>query len=318
MPDRQGNPFPVAGWKAGDWLLRLGVPGYIASGAIAKLITGRPLELPLISLVREPSAELERLAAVALPLLAAVELAVAWAILFGGRWSRWLGLAVLTAFAAVLIPHVSAGAESCGCFGAAAANPSLMLTTAISGAALLLLLPAAGTPLVTRPWLWTAGGALAAAVLVTSVTLGQLPERLGWRVPMVRLRPDAWVGLRIEQTPFYPLLEAEDGGATSFSEPEQTWVLWLRTCPHCHEYFHERWSSPTPRRIVAVEIPLSPRGISPEQHSIECPSCVRLHLRAGTFYAPAPTPIVVTVVNGRVTSAQSNPASPTGGVQETP
>jgi hypothetical protein len=172
-----------------------------------------------------------------------------------------------------------------------------------------LLLPFSGHPLSTSPAKWTAVWTASAAVLVAGVTFAHLPERLGWRTEMVRLRPSDWVGLPIEQTPFFSLLESPNSGPKTFSEPEQTWVLWLRTCPHCHEYFHERWSEPTDKRVVAVEIPLSARGIGSEPHSIECPSCVRLHLRAGRLYAPAPTPIIVTVRNGRIVAAESNPSS---------
>ncbi|MFT3686581.1 MAG: hypothetical protein QM783_16970 [Phycisphaerales bacterium] len=298
-----------ARWLAGDWFVRVGVAGYIAAGALAKLTTGQPLQLPLISLQTDPSAETERLAAAVFPVICAVELVVAGAILLGGRWSRWLAFAVLVAFAGVLIPHIKAESESCGCFGAAQTSPAFMLTTAIAGAALTLLLPFSGRPVTARPARWTAAWGLAAVVLVAGVWFSHLPEHAGWRTETVRLRPADWVGKSLADTPFYSLLESPSGVAVTYPEPEQTWVLWLRTCPHCHEYFHERWSEPTDKRIVAVEIPLSAKGIGSEPYAIECPSCVRLHLKAGRLYAPAPTPIIVKVRDGKIVAAESNPSS---------
>lgn len=301
---------PVPRWQAGDWFVRLGVPCYIAAGAVMKLFTGRPLELPLVSLQVDPSPELERWAGAALPVLAAVELILAGAIMLGGRWARWLALAVMVAFAAVLIPHVREAAASCGCFGTVRANPTLMLITAIGSALLILLLPTTGTPFAQRTPRWIGVWVTAAVLLTVGVHAGHLPERIGWRVPTVRMRPDGWVGARLSELPFYPFLEPEAGGgaAPPFSEGEQIWVLWLRTCPHCHEYFRERWGVTTQQRIVAVEIPPSASGVSGEPHTIECPSCVRLHLKKGTFYFLPRTPVVLKVNDGLVTAVDVNPA----------
>jgi hypothetical protein len=296
-------------WQAGDWFFRLAVPCYIAAGALMKLFTSHPLQLPLISLNPNPSPEVERFAGQALPVIAAVELALAGVILLGGRWARWLAVAVMVAFAAVLVPHVRAAATSCGCFGSVHTNPTLMLITACGSALLIVLLPCTGTPPSARsprvivPW------AVAVALLVGAVHFGQAPEKLGWRVPMMRLVADGWIGKRLNELPFYPMLDPDAGERSlpPFVEGEQTWVLWLRTCPHCHEYFRERWKEPTTRRIVAVEIPRSAGGVSAEPHALECPSCVRLHLRKGVFYFPPATPIVLTVKNGVVESTEINP-----------
>lgn len=308
MSEHQKKPVPR--WQAGDWFFRLGIPCYIAAGAVMKLLTGRPLELPLVSLQLDPSPELERWAGIALPVVAAVELALAGAILLGGRWARWLALAVLVAFAAVLIPHVRAAAVSCGCFGTVHANPTLMLITAVGSALLILLLPATGAPPAQCTPRWVGPWVVAAVLLTAGVHAGQLPERLGWRVPTVRMRPDGWVGARLSELPFYPFLESDADVTTAppFAEGEQTWVLWLRSCPHCHEYFRERWSVPSQRRIVAVEVPPSAAGISSEPHTIECPSCVRMHLKKGTFYFLPRTPVILTVKDGLVTAVDVNPA----------
>lgn len=293
------------------------MPGYIAFGAVMKLFTGQPLQLPLVSLERDPSAELERWAGVALPVIAGVELVVAGVILLGGRWARWLALAVMAVFAAVLVPHVRASAESCGCFGAVTTSPVLMLVTALSMGALILLLPCSGEPLRLpgggKRGRWLAGWAAVSVALVAVVSIGGVPEKLGWRVPTMRLRPETWVGARLADLPFYPMLEHDGGGAAAtYPEGEQTWVLYMRTCPHCHEYFRERWGGETDRRVVAVEVPPSARGVRPEPHSIECPSCVRLHLRAGTFYFLPTTPVVLTVRDGLVASVNVNPSSAPG------
>jgi hypothetical protein len=185
-----------------------------------------------------------------------------------------------------------------------------MLITAIGSALLILLLPTTGTPLAQGTPRWVAVWAAAALLLTTGVHAGQLPERVGWRVPMVRMRPDTWLGLRLAELPFFPYLEHDAGAAKAPppSEGEQTWVLWLRSCPHCHEYFRERWGVPTQQRIVAVEVPPSADGVSVEPHTIECPSCVRMHLKKGTFYFLPRTPVVLTVKDGVVTVVDVNPA----------
>lgn len=301
---------PVPRWQAGDWFFRLIIPLYIAAGATMKLLTGRPLQLPLVSLQRDPSAELERWAGVALPLVAGTELAVALTILLGGRWARWLALAVMLLFAAVLVPHVRASALSCGCFGTVQTSPTLMLITAASGALLIVLLPCSGTPVSPRSSRWIIPSVVAAALLTATVHLVQIPERAGWRVPMLRLRPEAWQGLRVEELPFYRFIES-DGGQQAlppYPEVDQTWVLWLRSCPHCHEYFREHWGAPVSQRIVAVEVPSSAAGVPDAHHAVDCPSCVRLRLKKGTFYFIPTSPVVLTVTDGRVISVEVNPA----------
>lgn len=310
--DPSSSGSGAARWLAGDWLFRVGVPVYIAFGAVMKLASGRPLQLPIVGLIRDPSAEVERWAGLALPVIGAAELALAGVIFFGGHWARWLALAVMLVFAGVLVPHVRAEAESCGCFGAVSANPTLMLITALCAGALIVLLPCSGAPPIEaqRGRRLAVGWCAGAAVLAAVVTVGQVPERLGWRVPMLRLRPDTWAGMKLTELPFYPHLERDSGITVGpgFTESEQTWVLWLRTCPHCHEYFREHWREPTTRRVVAVEIPLSAGGVSAVPHSIDCPSCVRMHLRSGTFYFLPSTPVVLSVRDGIVTGVDVNPA----------
>lgn len=285
-----------------------------------KLVTGRPLQLPLISLQRDPSEQLERFAGVALPVLSGIELVIAITIFFAGRWSRWLALLVMLAFAAVLVPHIRADSVSCGCFGSVQSSPKLMLITSLCAAALIVLLPCAGTPPMRSGPRLTAIGSVASIVIVAVCTLTGLPEQAGWRVPTMRLRPETWVGRPLADLPFYQRLEADSGtnAPTVFGEERQTWVLWLRTCPHCHEYFRDRWNAPTDQRIVAVEIPPSSRGVSTEQHSLDCPSCIRLHLKAGVFYFLPSTPVVLTVEKGVVKAADVNPSAVSLTPQELP
>lgn len=311
---------PVPRYQAGDWLFRLLVPAYIAFGAVMKLTTGRPIELPIIRLQANPGAQIERLAETIFPIVCALELVLAAFIVLGPRWSRWVALCVMIVFAGVLYPHLAANAASCGCFGVVQTSPKLLFITACSLAALILLLPATGEPLVRHHWKWTLVAALAASVVVSVVHVGRVPERLGWRAPVSRLVPANWVGMRVSDLPFFSSLEPQPGESRTwpFPEQEQTWVLWQRTCPHCHAYFAENWSEQTQARVVAVERPLSSRGFPADPAVLECPSCVRLRLKPGTFYWLDSTPIVITVRAGVVESVIVNPSPQRYAAPESP
>jgi hypothetical protein len=298
MPGVDQNK-PIPRWQAGDWLFRLAVPLCIAAGAVLKLLTSRPEHLPGFNLVPELSPGMERLAGVLLPLVVLVELTLAALIAFHRGFGRRLAIGLLALFCLVLSAQIAGNAASCGCFGAFHTDPTMMLITDAVGIGLILLLPAAPQRHTLRNARWgaIAGTTLSAAFFVAVITGFSIPERQGWRIPIEKMHPEQWVGQPLAETTVGRFVE---GGLPTYPEREQTWVLWIRTCPFCHELFRTTYGQPTTERVIALEVPLGARGVSSTPHEIECPSCVRLSLRAGRFYILPETPVVLRVVDGVV------------------
>lgn len=300
------NNKPVPRWQAGDWLFRLLIPIYIAGGALLKLFTANPMQLPLFNTIIEPTGEQERLASWMLPTIVCIELICAAVIAFHRGLARWLAAGVLAVFAAVLILQLRSKATSCGCFGAIETDPTMMLISSCVGIGLIFLLPCRkiALGLCNGRWMWIILSAVVAIMLTLVVSTLNLPEKLGTRLTIVRFRPAEWRGMRWNETTIAGAVD----GPLNWPEREKTVMLWMRRCPHCHELFRTRFGTPDAERVVAIEIPASARGYPAAKPETECMSCDFRTLKVGRFYILPETPVVLRVVDGVVVSVNINAA----------
>ncbi len=199
---------------------------WIVAGCLLKALLGTPADLP--SLVRPPPFPLAMTFAVVLGIEAFVGLGT---LLRPGRF--WpLAALLLLAFAGVLVSQVTAGAASCGCFGATITVPPWVMLAVDLGMLAVLLW--------ARPWRLARGGRL-------DVLVGVLALAVGAALPIVLNRearpcdadggvlpkyivPDfpAWVGRRVRDTDVgvWGKLEAPRDGL---------WILYRDSCEVCAE-----------------------------------------------------------------------------------
>ncbi|MBL9086871.1 MAG: hypothetical protein JNM10_06980 [Planctomycetia bacterium] len=197
---------------------------WIVAGCLLKALLGTPADLP--PLVRSLPLPLATTFALVLGVEAFVGLGT---LLRPGRF--WpLAALLLLAFAGVLVSQVTAGAASCGCFGATITVPPWVML-AVDLAMLALLLGA-------RPWRLARGGRL-------DVLVGLLALAVGAALPIVLNRearpgdpgggvlpkyivPDvpSWVGRHVQDT--------DVGVWGKLENPRDgLWILYRDSCEVC-------------------------------------------------------------------------------------
>lgn len=288
---RGAGPARLAA-SAGVIVARVLVPAYVAAGALLKLFTGAPEQLP--EPVQRAGGALGMLPLRVLLLVVGVELVAAALMALHRGLGRWLGVVVLAAFAAVLGWQRAQGQATCGCFGAVSAPTGVMLAVDLALLAALLLLPGArgpGRPSATvataagggartgmSPGRWAALFAACAAAATTPVAVFHA-GLMRW----VDLALPAALGRPWSETVLFrhlPITPAD------FPEAEQTWVLYRRQCASCHEHF-QRFFSPEalaqrPQRVIAVQVPGAGEaaGDGPDLGEVPCGACVFASLPA--------------------------------------
>jgi ribosomal protein L34 len=294
---------PVPRPLAGDRLVRFGIPLWIAGGALLKFFTGRPDELPAL-MSRLPVDQ----SALFLVVIAA-ELVIAAMIALHRGLARPLALAVLSVFMVVLVTQWATGSATCGCLGAAKIPTWVMII--IDGVLLagVLLLPRRrGVPPATpaRMYVLTAVSVVLIAGVFGGFHLGAarlFRDHRAWLV----LEPASWVGREFARTQLAGFMPMDAAGQAysprSFPEDDQIWVLYRRTCPHCHALFRERYATVSGRRIIAVDLSAPPGQDEPAGESVECPECVRMYASAGRDVV-ARVPIVIRVRAGIIVSVE--------------
>jgi hypothetical protein len=203
---------------------------WLLAGALAKLFLGTPKDLPEIIRKLTPfSLDLT------FHLVIATELAIVWLCLLKPRWGWPVVLALLAFFEFVLGSQLSAGAESCGCFGATIkVSPYLMV--AIDGVLALALL-------ATRPWKTSpASGAnpilLAAVVLVSAFIpwiaipsqsqIGMSSQSGGANRRYEELHPEKWAHQNV-----FDLADLSRYVPPEKLPTDGKIVLWRQGCTHC-------------------------------------------------------------------------------------
>jgi len=201
---------------AGTWIL---------AGAVAKLFLGTPKDLPEIVRKLTPFG-----LDLTFHLVIGVELAMVSLAWIRPRLAWPLVLALFGFFDFILVSQLSAGADSCGCFGKSIkVSPWLML--AVDSALILSLL-------ASRPWssIRRPGGSLAplAAAIAVSFALPWLLIHAPPAAPGAQasgylvLDPEKWVNKSIfdieDLTRWIPVEKLPTDGKV---------VLWRQGCEHC-------------------------------------------------------------------------------------
>ena len=164
----RGRLAATAVWLAAGW---------VAAGALFKLFSGSPNDLPasIQELLFDPVTTFR--------LAIAIELCIVLAAIFRPRLG-WIPLVLLfLVFDAVLLPLVAQGADSCGCFGSRVPiTPAMMMT--IDTVLLVGIL-------VTRPWSALAGWRLSPLPLVPLFALAIAAPWYVFRTGGAPARPKA-------------------------------------------------------------------------------------------------------------------------------
>jgi len=213
---------------------------WILVGALFKLFLGTPADLPdsVVGLLDD--------AVLTYKLAIAVECGVAALAILRPRQGWWLLAGAYLVFELVLIEQMSAGAESCGCFGSKVPMPPWAMMALDTGLLLFLL--------GTRPWtLPRAGGPwwLVGGLVVLGAALPWALDRevsqprpanggglsvdgpdTGFGRGFVQFDLDEWEGKSIDETALADWIEQD-----IYSLPlDGLWVLWRWTCDHCAEH----------------------------------------------------------------------------------
>lgn len=261
------------GWIGAD-MVRL-ASLWVAAGALFKLFTGSPNDLPPAVLQTSP---LDAITTFRLAI--AVELCIVVLSLFRPR-TAWLPLIALHGvFIAALWPLVASGAESCGCFGSKVTIPPRVMI-GIDGALLIAILVTRPWRIVRRPfiplfilplfvaviaapWLLFKTGSGGNAVKAVStvdpgtdaIAVDSAPEAsaTGWRTPdplpdFHWFETDKWEGQEVHDLDLYRFLDVD-------LLPVDCHVVFYRqTCEHCAEHLARLAAEPPgPLPLVLVRV----------------------------------------------------------------
>lgn len=310
-------------WRAGDWLVRAVLPLYLGGGALMKLFTGTPADLPGPVKVHAPGLLGVHADAVFFMVISA-ELCLALLLALHRGLARPLAVLTLLVFAGVLVQQWASGADACGCFGSVKVPTWVMLLVDVTLLMMVVLLPfrrlarradTAGRDsfdIPLRRWCVLGGGCLACVVAVflagprlLSARVVSGPactpvEELAGRP--VLIDPREWIGLLLRDTPLACYLE--EGWSSRVVTDMQLWVLYDHACPHCHALFANRFAgerSLQEGQVVAVDMN---SAVVPDDLRPRCPSCVRVDPRPGVRLVTPGTPMILTVRLGRVVAVE--------------
>ncbi len=226
---------------------------WLLVGACFKLFLGTPADLPQV--IQELPLDL----GLTYKLAIGTEL-VFVALAIGAPRIGWILIAAIyVLFELILWQLVSAGADSCGCFGSKVTiAPSSMM--AYDGILLALLL-------ISRPWKGIGPGSNKLLVTVLCAVGFALPFLLSREVttlpvieegepedptafnrPFMILDIEEWVGELVYDTPLAELLEQD-----IFELPtEGLWVLWRWDCGHCAAHLEELANNPPAEPFITL------------------------------------------------------------------
>jgi hypothetical protein len=296
-------------------LARVVVPAWLAAGAVLKLIDLSPSHLPaaLIQWVGGNGIDLMFV----LRFSIAVELIVAGVMVLLPPLARWIGVAMLTAFAPILVGDLVLGASSCGCFGALEVNPWITLVTDVTFLLGLLVLGRREPRLALTPNLPTSRVLIAGAFSVVSVAAafglsppGASVDRKsvehgggsalplpadGYYMPMY----DSWIGrpfLELDLASWVKNLPDTLGNGSQYI------IFYRKDCEHCHQLMELYFSGSLSESTTAIAVPERYGFPSENLQPFDCPECRRAELPSGIDWF-LQTPVLVRLADGVVECA---------------
>ncbi len=287
--------------RAGEIITRAIVPLWLGSGAMLKLLTGSPLDLPLV--VQWVFGRLGVQPWPAQMVVVAVEFVLALLIALHARAARPLALLTLVGLVVIATDQVTHSANTCGCFGTLAVPAWLVL---VIDAVLLILVAVvprrmARAQTSSARWLAITLASSVAIVGVWATFWFNVAGTLGDPAKMLEMDLVRGPGRRAESLLLFRDLAVQP---SQFPERDQVWIVYRETCPRCHSYFLEHYATPVNERVVAVQVPVWPplppaaEGGSGAE-AIQCASCVRTSLPSGVAYQ-INVPLVIRLRDGIV------------------
>ena len=300
-------------------LARVVVPLWFGVGAVLKLMDLSPTHLP--------AAMIKWCGALGVDLMfvlrftIAAELIVAGVMILLPPLSRWIGVAVLTAFVPVLIGDLLLGASSCGCFGAVEVSPWVTLVMDVTFLLGLLILGRREPRLAMTRDLPTSKVLIAGVWSLFSVVLAfglpapapnldggsdsgsagngnsvgpPLPAD-GYYMPQYQ----DWIG-----RPFHEL----DVASWSRNLPDdlifgsQYVIFYRKDCEHCHELMELHFSGSLEQPTTAIAVPERHGFPTENLQPFDCPECRLAELPAGIDWF-LQTPVLVRLAEGVVECA---------------
>jgi hypothetical protein len=302
-------------------LARVVVPLWLAAGAVLKLVDLSPAHLPaaLIQVLGDKGIDLMFV----LRFSIATELIVAGAMFLLPPLSRWVGVAILVAFAPILIGDLLLGASSCGCFGAVKVSPWVTLVTDVTFLLGLLILGRREPRLALTPRLPTSSVLVAGAWSLLSVALA-----FGVPAPV----PTADAGSGAAGNSAMPALPADgyympqyqewigqdfrqlDIASWTLNLPDdidmgpQYVIFFRKDCEHCHELMEVFFSGSLKRATTAIAVPERDGYPTENVQPFVCEDCRVAELPAGIDWF-LQTPVLVRLTDGVVECAAEVEAS---------
>jgi len=310
-----------SGWKGSVAvaLARVVVPLWLATGAVLKLMELSPAHLPAAMIKWCGGLGIDLM--FVLRFLIASELIVAGVMVLLPSLSRWIGVAMLTAFIPVLVGDIALGASSCGCFGAIKVSPWVTIVTDVTFLFGLLLFgrreprlalsPNVPTSRVLVAGAWSllgvvvafgvpapgpaadAGSDVASTAAGSGVALA-LPAD-GYYLPQYH----EWIGRSFRQL---------DVASWTRNLPDdidigsQYVIFFRKDCEHCHELMEVFFSGSLEQPTTAIAVPERYGFPTENLQPFVCPDCRVAELPAGIdwFFQ---TPVLVRLTDGVVECA---------------
>ena len=300
-------------------LARVIVPLWFVVGAVLKLMDLSPTHLPAALIKWCGGLDIDLMFVLRFEI--AAELIVAGVMVLLPPLSRWIGVAMLTAFVPVLIGDLLLGASSCGCFGAVKVSPWITLVMDVTFLLGLLVLgrrePRLAltrdlpTSKVLTAGIWSLfsvvvafgpsaptakvdGGSDGGSALAGSIGAPALPAD-GYYMPQYQ----DWIG-----RPFHEL----DLASWASNLPDdlvfgtQYVIFYRKDCEHCHELMALYFSGSLEHPTTAVAVP-ERHGFPTENLQLfDCPECRLAELPAGIDWF-LQTPVLVRLADGLVECA---------------
>jgi hypothetical protein len=296
-------------------LARVIVPLWFVVGAVLKLMDLSPTHLPAALIKWCGGLGIDLMFVLRFEI--AAELIVAGVMVLLPPLSRWIGVAMLTAFVPVLIGDLLLGASSCGCFGAVKVSPWITLVMDVTFLLGLLVLGRREPRLAMTRDLPTSKVLIAGIWSLFSVVVAFGPSAPtanvdggsalagsggapalpadGYYMPQYQ----DWIG-----RPFHEL----DVASWASNLPDdlvfgtQYVIFYRKDCEHCHELMALYFSGSLEYPTAAIAVPERHGFPTENLQSFDCPECRLAELPAGIDWF-LQTPVLVRLADGLVECA---------------